>query len=176
VLKAAAKEIKGLLSRYPGVSDVEDDLPYGKAEEILRVTPHGRALGFTTQSVARQVRDTFQGAIARRFARGDEEVLVRVLHPRGTADTAALDSLYLRAPGGAEVALSEVVKRETTRGFSQIRRESGDREVAVTGEIDEAVTSSNKVLAALEKDGIRDWAPRCGSRARPRNSKRPWPT
>ncbi|MEE9289436.1 MAG: efflux RND transporter permease subunit, partial [Alphaproteobacteria bacterium] len=166
VLKAVAKEVKGLLARYPGVSDVEDNLPYGKAEEILRVTPRGRALGFTTQSVARQVRDAFQGAIARRFARGDEEVLVRVLHPRGTADTAALDSLYLRAPGGAEVALSAVVTREAKRGFSQIRRENGVREVAVTGEIDEAVASSNKVLAALEKDGIRDIAARQGVQVR----------
>jgi len=162
VLKAVAKEVKGLLARYPGVSDVEDNLPYGKAEEILRVTPRGRALGFTTQSVARQVRDAFQGAIARRFARGDEEVLVRVLHPRRAADMAALDSFYLRAPGGAEVALSEVVTRETKRGFSQIRRENGVREVAVTGEIDETVASSNKVLAALEKDGIRDIAARQG--------------
>ncbi|MEE8084167.1 MAG: efflux RND transporter permease subunit [Alphaproteobacteria bacterium] len=166
VLKAVAKEVKGLLARYPGVSDVEDNLPYGKAEEILRVTPRGRALGFTTQSVARQVRDAFQGAIARRFARGDEEVLVRVLHPRGAADTAALDSLYLRAPGGAEVALSAVVTREAKRGFSQIRRENGVREVAVTGEIDEAVASSNKVLAALEKDGIRDIAARQGVQVR----------
>ncbi|MCZ6610696.1 MAG: efflux RND transporter permease subunit, partial [Alphaproteobacteria bacterium] len=166
VLKAVAKEVKRLLARYPGVSDVEDNLPYGKAEEILRVTPRGRALGFTTQSVARQVRDTFQGAIARRFARGDEEVLVRVLHPRGAADTAALDSLYLRAPGGAEVALSAVVKRETKRGFSQIRRENGVREVAVTGEIDEAVASSNEVLEALEKDGIRDIAARQGVEVR----------
>jgi multidrug efflux pump subunit AcrB len=166
VLKSAAREVKGLLGRYPGVSDVEDNLPFGKAEEILSVTPRGRALGFTTESVAHQVRDAFQGAIAKRFARGDEEVLVRVQYPRNTADTAALDSFYLRAPGGTEVALSAVVKREAKRGFSQIRRENGTREVAVTGEIDEGATSNNKVLAALEKDGIRDIAARHGVEAR----------
>src|SRR5690606_36802961 len=100
-----------------------DDLPYGKGEEILEVNTHGRALGFTTQSVAAQVRDAFQGAIARRFARGDEEVLIRVQYPRGMADEAALANFYLRAPGGQEVALSEVVDRRAERGFSRIPRE-----------------------------------------------------
>jgi multidrug efflux pump subunit AcrB len=162
-LKAAAGEVKALLARYPGVSDVEDDLPYGKAEEILSVTPRGRALGFTTQTVASQVRDAFQGAVATRFARGDEEVLVRVQFPRGAADTAALERLYLRAPGGAEVALSEVVERKAKRGFSRIRREDGVRQVAVTAEVDEGITSNNTVLAGLEKDGVRDIASKHGA-------------
>ena len=165
-LKAAAKEVRAMLSRYPGVSDVEDNLPFGKAEEILEVTPRGRALGFATESVARQVRDAFQGAVARRFARGDEEVLVRVQFPRGAADTAALENLYLRAPGGAEVALSEVVTRETKRGFSRIRRENGVRQVAVTAEVDEGTTNTNTVLAALAKDGIYDVASRYGAQVR----------
>ena len=165
-LKAASRDVKALVARYPGVSDVEDNLPYGKAEEILGVTPRGRALGFTTESVALQVRDAFQGAIARRFARGDEEVLVRVQFPHGGADKAALDNLYLRAPGGAEVALSEVVERKAKRGFSRIRREDGLRQVEVTAEIDENVTSNTKVLTALERDGIRDMAARHGAEVR----------
>jgi multidrug efflux pump subunit AcrB len=162
-LKQAARETKALLARYPGVSDVEDDLPFGKIEEILSVTPRGRALDFTTQTVANQVRDAFQGAVATRFARGDEEVLVRVQFPRTKADAAALDRLYLRAPGGAEVALSEVVERKLKRGFSRIKRQDGVRQVAVTAEVDEGVTSNNTVLDALEKDGIREIAARHGA-------------
>ena len=46
-LKAAANELKATLARFPGVSDVEDDLPYGKQEVLLSVTPRGAALGFT---------------------------------------------------------------------------------------------------------------------------------
>ena len=44
-LKAAAKEIRGFLAEYPGVTGVEDNLPYGKRETILEVTPTGRAMG-----------------------------------------------------------------------------------------------------------------------------------
>ena len=53
-----------MLARYPGVSDVEDDLPYGKPETILEVTPRGRSLGFVTAVVGGQVRNAFEGAIA----------------------------------------------------------------------------------------------------------------
>ena len=102
-LKAASNEIRVLLAEYPGVTGVEDNLPYGKRETILEVTPTGRALGFTTQSVGRQVRHAFDGAVAKRFSRDDEEVTVRVLFPRDSADTASLEGLYLRGPGGSEV-------------------------------------------------------------------------
>ena len=155
-LKAAANEVKALLARYPGVSDIETDLPYGKQETVLEVNARGRALGFDTASVGRQVRNAFEGVIAKRFPRGDEEVLVRVLYPRELVDVAALDSLYVRAPSDAEVALSDVVDQRETRGFAIIKREDGARQVAVTAEIDKAVTTNNKVLAELtESDGDR---------------------
>ncbi|MFQ5958335.1 MAG: efflux RND transporter permease subunit, partial [Alphaproteobacteria bacterium] len=164
-LKAAAAEVKALLARYPAISDIEDDQPYGKQEAILEVNARGRSLGFTTESVGRQVRHAFEGAIAKRFPRGDEEVLVRVQYPREIIDAAALAALYLRGPEGAEVALSEVVDQRETRGFARIRREDGTRQVAVTTEIDKSVTGNDEILAALERDGVYDIAARHGARA-----------
>lgn len=161
-LKGAAKEVKALLSRYPGISDVEDNLPFGKREVILKVTPRGQALGFTTQSVGRQVRDAFEGHIAKRFARGDEEILVRVQFPRGAVGGGTLRSLYLRGPGGAEVPLSEVVEVRESRGFARIRREDGAREISVVGEVDENITSSGETLVALENGGLKEIARRWG--------------
>lgn len=161
-LKKAAREVRALLARYPGVSDIEDDLPFGKGETILKLTPRGRALGFTTQSVGRQVRNAFEGAIAKRFARGDEEVLVRVRLPRAEVDTAALGDLYLRSPIGAEVPVSEVVVATYKQGFASIKREDGARQVAITAEIDKAVTTNDKVLDALGRDGLAEIAARHG--------------
>ncbi len=161
-LKAAAREVEALLARYPGVSDIEDDLPYGKRESILELTAHGRALGFTTENVGRQVRHAFEGAIAKRFARGDEEVTVRVQLPREILDGGTLDRLYLRSPNGAEVPLPEIVERREKRGFSRIKREDGRREVAVTAEIDKRVTSTGKVLDALRRDGVFEIARKYG--------------
>ena len=161
-LKSASNEIKTLLSRYPGVTDIEDNLPYGKEELILEVTAKGRALGFNTESVGRQVRNAFQGSIAERFSRGDEEITVRVQYPREGIDQAALDGLYLRGPTGSEVALSEVVSIRPKQGFSQLRREDGERQVAITAELDEAQITIDKVIAALKRDGLADISARHG--------------
>lgn len=153
-LKAAANEAKALLARYPGVTDVEDNLSYGKEEVILELTPQGKALGFTTDSVGRQMRNALEGATARRFARGDEEVKIRVRYPREETESGMLGDVYLRSPSGAEVPIAEIVTLREKQGFVQILREDGLREVAVTAEIDTAVTSGGKVLAALERDGV----------------------
>ena len=161
-LKAAATEVKNLLRRFPGISTIDDDLPFGKQELILEVTPRGRALGFTTQSAGVQVRNAFQGAIAQRFAHGDEEVTIKVRYPRGSADSASFLNLFLRAPNGTEVPLSEVVTLSQERGFSRLRREDGAREVAITAEIDETVTSLGALLPAITEGGLADIAKRYG--------------
>ena len=165
-LKTASLEVQTLLKRYPGVSSIEDDLPYGKLEAIIEVTPDGRAMGFTTQSVGRQVRSAFEGAIAKRFPRGDEEVTVRVQFPRDVIGAGALSELHLRGNAGAEVALSEIVSTRETRGFSRIRREDGIRQVAVTAELDKGVTSTGKILDAFAEDGIKEIVRKHGLRVK----------
>lgn len=161
-LKAASVEIIKLLERYPGVKNIADNLPYGKGETILELTPHGKALGFTTETVGRQMRDAFQGAIAKRFPRGDEEVLVRVQFPRERVGSGLLDTLYLRSPKGAEVPLGAITRTTEKKGFAKINREDGSRQVAITAEINKEFTNTGKVLAALRQDGIRDIADRYG--------------
>ena len=153
-LKAAAIEIRELLGRFPGVRDLADDLPHGKEETILELNARGRALGFTTEGVARQVRGAFEGAIAKRFGRGDEEVTVKVLLAKQGLDSGSLRDLYVLSPGGTHVPLAEIVDLHDAEGYSRIKREGGKRQVAVTGEVDESVTTNNKVLAAAEEAGL----------------------
>lgn len=153
-LKQAALDIRKKIDQYPGVSDANDNLQYGKREAIMELTPQGRALGFTTESVGRQVRNAFEGAIAKRFPREDEEVTVRVRYNREGGVVRSLDGFRLRGTAGAEVPLAEVVNIREKQGFSKITREDGKREVAITAETDKAVTNNNKVLDALTRDGL----------------------
>ncbi|WP_169567127.1 efflux RND transporter permease subunit [Sneathiella limimaris] len=157
-LKAAAEELKVMLGKFPGVSAIEDDLPLGKQELILSITPKGRALGFTTDNVSDQVRGAFEGVIARKFARGDEEVTIRVQYPRDSVSASALQGFYLQNAEGREVPLSEVVSFSTEQGFARIKREDGVREVSVTAEIDETVTSADEVLGRLPAEGLEQLA------------------
>lgn len=151
VVKEAAMELRQRLDRIPGTLAVEDNLPYGKQEIILRLTPAGRAMGFSNQDVSRQVRNSFEGAIAKRFSRDQEETIVRVklLNSDTRADT--IRDLYLRAPDGSEVPLTEVVDLEYRVGFSQIRREDGLRQASVTGNVDGSVTTSNEIVATVAR-------------------------
>jgi len=162
ILKKAALELRELLGRYPGVSGIADDLPYGKQEIVLEITPRGSALGFTTQSVGRQVRNAFEGAIAKRFARGDEEITIRVLEDNIGAGSQSLRELYIRSPQGIEVPLTEVVNLRDKAGFSLIQRKEGKTSVAVTADINADVTTSIVVEAALKAQGLEQIAAKFG--------------
>jgi len=158
VLKEVAMEIREVLRDIPGLMAIEDDLPWGKQEIIMKLTPAGRAMGFTTEMVARQVRNAFEGSIAKRFPRDEEEVIVRVLLSKDTSRSNTIRDLYLltpggnRAPGGNRVALTEIVDLSTRVGFSVVRRQDGVRQVAVTADIDKEVSTSNVVLATFDRN------------------------
>lgn len=153
-LKKAALEIRVLLGEYSGVSGIADDLPYGKREVILEITPRGAALGFTTQYVGRQVRNAFEGNIAKRFARGDDEITIRVLEESTGSGFQSLRELYIRSPQGIEVPLVEVASVREKDGFSIIQRREGKTSVAVTADINANVTSNLEVETALRQGGL----------------------
>ena len=152
ILKAAAMEVRARLRTVPGVMAVSDNLPYGKQEIVMEVTPAGKAKGFTNQNVARQVRNAFEGAIAQRFSRDQEEVIVRVKLSQLSIMRETIRDLYLRAPDGSEVPITEVVDFKSEVGFSQIRREDGLRQVSVTAEVETGVTTTNVVIGIVNRD------------------------
>jgi multidrug efflux pump subunit AcrB len=150
-LKAAAMDLRSRLNAVPGTLAIQDNLPYGMQELAFALTPTGHAMGFTTQSIARQVRNAFEGGIAKRFPRDQEEVIVRVKLSEGDRPQDSISDLYVRAPDGTEVPLSEVVELHPKIGFSQILREDGVREVAVMADVDSSVTTSNEIVALVDR-------------------------
>ena len=161
-LKQASLELQALLKRLPGVGQIDDDLPYGKEEVLIELTPRGRALGFTTESVGRQLRNALEGRIAKRFPRGDEEVDVIVSLTDEAKKRLSLPDFLLRSPSGQEVNLGDVATLKEDRGYAQIVREDGTRRTAVTAELDEALIKQEQVIEALNEGGIQDIAERYG--------------
>ncbi len=150
-LKTAALEVRALLERLKGVSQIGDDLDYGNEEILVRLTDRGEVMGFTTERLGRQLRDAFEGTIARRFARGDEEVEIRVRYDEAARADAQLERLILRGPTGAAVMLGEVAELTEARGFARINRRDGQREVAITAELDEALIMLAQVQEAADQ-------------------------
>jgi multidrug efflux pump subunit AcrB len=146
-LKNVSRLLQTELAAIPGVFGLEDTLPYGKQEIALELTPEGKAMGFTTQMVAQQVRNAFEGSIAKRFTQNREEILIRVKIPEKTKDSVSLRNLsMLSGNNDRGVPLGEIVTFKKSIGFSQILREDGIRQIAVLGGVDSLVITSNQVI------------------------------
>jgi multidrug efflux pump subunit AcrB len=148
-LKAIALDLQEQMRRVPGVFGIADDLPFGRGDVLMQVNPRGKALGFTTQEVARQVRFAYQGAVAQRFARGDEEVTVRVRLQGREAGRAGLEHLTLRTPAGGEVRLSQVVDIREAPAFSVVQRRDGKLTVAVTANVNSDVITGDEAQGVI---------------------------
>ena len=153
-LEAASRELRAALGVQQGVSNIESDLRPGKVELVLDVTEEGERLGLTTDSLARQVRAAFYGAVAQRFQRGSDDVAVRVSYPPGhRISLRDLEQLTIAVPGtagaGARVRLSRVARVRRERGWAELTHLDRLRAVAVTADIDERVTTAGEVVGAL---------------------------
>ena len=153
-MKAAAGYVAGWLSGVPGVDSVDDDLPRGKQEVLLEITPTGEAMGFSAAEVARQVRNAYEGALADRVPRDEEELKVLVKLPEAGPGEAGLRSLYLRSRSGEEAPLTEIVNLRRRVGFAQIRRADGLRQVTVSADLNPTITTSGQVIRALQEQGV----------------------
>ncbi len=153
-LKAAADQIITLVEALPGASAVSDDLPYGKPELVMQLTQRGRSLGFSIDEVGRQIRDAFEGAVPRRFARDDDEVAIRVTRVSRDSGAAALRNFELKAPSGVFIPLTQVVSLTERQGFSAIRRLDGKTIVSVTADLDTDVLTTEQAIEQLNAAGL----------------------
>lgn len=153
-LKEAATRVIPLMSSLDGVSGVADDLPYGKPELVMELLPRGAALGFSMDEVGRQVRNAFDGAIPRQFAREDDEITIRVSRPAYEKDGAQLRNFELRSAAGEFVPLEEVVSLTEKQGFKAIQREDGKRIVSITADLDTDIVTTEKAIEILEAGEI----------------------
>lgn len=151
-LKAAAEDLKLRLRDYPGVYGIADDTPFGKNEIVLEPTPRGKALGLTTDTIVSQVRNVYQGAVAMRFAAGEEEVTIRVLQEGADLSMAGLVDMMLLTPSGAQVRLGDVVAVTERAAFALIQRRDGRVAVTVTADVNADVTPEGEVRAAVMDD------------------------
>ena len=150
-LKEIAIKIVEIARQLPGTSDIIDNMDYGAEERIISVTPLGRTLGFTTQSIGLQIRSALEGDIIQKFARGDEEVTVRLLRPKSELLHGDIGQFQLIDNGGNYIDLNEVAKIEKRLGFDVVRRQNGFREIAILGDLDETILNTTQFVEAMKQ-------------------------
>ena len=144
-LKDAALELARELGARPGVTSVDDDMPFGPEQLIYDLTPLGQSLGLTVESVGRQLRAAYDGHLAQIFQDRAEEIEVRVTLPDLERNHLAnLADVTILTPGGDSVPLANVVNMRHQRGFELLRHTDGLLSVKVSADVDPAVTSSNE--------------------------------
>ena len=151
-LKQAAEEIKQALAQYAGVSNVEDDLPWGKEQLTFELTAQARALGLTLTSVAAQLRSAFDGSLAQLFNEQDDEIEVRVMLPDGERNyLSALDRLPIIAPNGDALPLTDVVRFDSRQGVDLLRRVDNRLSVIVSADLDPERGNANQIVADISE-------------------------
>ena len=114
-------------------------MDYGAEERIITLTPLGRSLGFTTLDIGMQIRAALDGIIVQKFARGDEEVIVRLSRPDIELVNDDIGEFQLIDKSGNYIYLDEVASIDKRLGFDVVRRQNGSREIAILGDLDEAI-------------------------------------
>jgi multidrug efflux pump subunit AcrB len=162
-LKTASQEIAEKLKTYPGVSAIEDDMPYGQEQLIYRIKGQGEVLGLTVNNVGRQLRAAFDGQLVQIFQDGDDEVEVRVMLPDRERNTlATLENFMIRLPDGGSAPLSSVVEFDARRGFDVLRHTDTQLAIHTTATVDAAVNNNNEILADLQQQFLPELSSRYG--------------
>ncbi|MCV6588946.1 MAG: efflux RND transporter permease subunit [Marinobacterium sp.] len=150
-LKAASQAVQQLLKSRPGLSNVDDDLPFGKAQLIYQLTAEGQASGLTLQSVGRQLRAAFDGLEVQSFYERQDEIEVRLqLAAQERERFTSLEQLPILLPDGSSTPLVNVVRFESRQGIDLLSRTDGQLAVSVNAELDEQRANANDIINWLK--------------------------
>ncbi len=159
-LKLASDELIKELHTLEGVSNLRDDLPWGKEQWILKLTTAGRALGLSTGDLGRQLRSAYDGHRIQIFQEEESELEVRLILPESERnDLAKIGQFPIKVPSGAMVPLSNVAIIEGQRGIDTIRHHDTERSITVRGDVDMSIITGGEVIAYFDeklKDALKE--------------------
>ena len=151
-LKQASEELQAALLAYEGVSNVFDNLPYGKDQMIFTLNAQGTALGLTTAELGRQLRAAYFGNRVQIFNQNNTELEVMVTLPDSERDQiGSLQQFPVRTPAGEVVPLRLVAELATRRGIDVINHNGGYLSVMVSASVDSQVNNAERVLADVRE-------------------------
>ena len=152
-LELAATELANTLESYNGITDVDDGFAAGKPQIDLTLTPEGRSLGLSLESLGKQIRHAYYGAEALRQQRNRDEVKVMVRLPESERRSLSdLENMIIHGPPpkNAEIPLAQAAKLHFGRAYTSINRVDGQRVLKITANVVPKVANANKVKEDLE--------------------------
>ena len=158
-LKQAATESINWFRTIAGVRNLADDLRQGKPELRINIRPGAYSLGLDANSMATQLRATFQGIVADEIQIGPESYEIDVRLERDAQNNLDdLESFQFVLADGKQIPLETVADIQRVRGWSRIARVNGRRTVTVFGDTDSSVVSGSSVVSLFKKDAMPELA------------------
>ncbi|RNB84604.1 efflux RND transporter permease subunit [Brevibacillus fluminis] len=155
VLKDISSVMKDEVKSVKGTTNVATSLDETQQEYSVAVDAEKASMyGLTTGQIVSSVRTAFQGQTVTKYRTGDDEVDVRIKMPEGfQEDINYLKNYRISAPGGAQVAISDVAKISKVDVPMTINRSNQTREVKITSDLAgrDLNSVSSEVKAKLDK-------------------------
>nr|MBF0222528.1 efflux RND transporter permease subunit [Desulfobulbaceae bacterium] len=149
---AASGEVLERLRQFDGVTQIRSDHSLGKNEVRLTLKPEARALGFTVDDLAHQVKAGYFGEEALRLQRGRNDIRVKVRYEGDARQRiSSLEQVRIRI-GEREVPLRSVADFTYSSGYSKITRTDGLRRIMVSAGVDTNKANANEILGQLSAD------------------------
>lgn len=162
-LKQASEELQMVLGGYDGVSNIHDNLPYGKDQMIFSLTPQGKSLGLTTAALGQQLRAAYYGSRVQIFNQDNAELEVMLMLPDEERDhIVSLNQFPVRTPAGEIVPLRMVAELTTRRGIDVINHNGGSMSVMVSASVDSRQNNAERVLAGVTEGPLQEINQRYG--------------
>ena len=150
-MTAAAEEVRDLLAKQQGISDITEDFLPGKDELQIKVLEEEASRSFlSTQEIASRIRAFIEGEVATYVHKDSDKVPLRVKLREGSAtDLTQLKEAMIMNRLGNLVPLDQIAQFQTAKGISSIKHRNGSRVITVTAALDEGLTSSNEINQAM---------------------------
>ncbi|MGA1863298.1 efflux RND transporter permease subunit [Deferribacter thermophilus] len=151
-LRAASKELANYLATFNSISDIDEGFADGKLQFDIKLNDKGKALGIDSTYLARQLRNYYYGAEAKRFLRGTDEVKIMVKADAKERDFEYFFKTFLvDLPNGSKVPLKEIAEIKRGRSYTTIDRRNFRRIINVTANVTPE-NQTNKILEVVKSE------------------------
>jgi multidrug efflux pump subunit AcrB len=152
VLKKASVVFQEKLKQMEHVSNVVDNLPYGKRVVNMSLSPFALKLGLTMQEIVSHVRAALSGTVIDSYYQhGLEYPIELVLDQRDKTDIQRIEQLPLVLPNGERVLLGDCVVLKEEVGFEMLKRYNGQSVVSIVADVDKSKTTTSIVLEKVKQ-------------------------
>ncbi|HLF18561.1 MAG TPA: efflux RND transporter permease subunit [Candidatus Omnitrophota bacterium] len=154
-LEKIAAQVKTVLEKTDGVSDIQLSYEFGKKQLRIDIDEDkAKKYYLTVEDIASTVRNAIKGGLATTIkpTKAEEEIDVLIRFPEEVRnDPKVFEKILIRNQRGSLVPFTSVARTQETEGIYQIQHLDGKRVIWVTAEVDNAKATSLSVNVALKK-------------------------